>query len=391
MFSTSTSKEKDELVLIFDIGSSVVGGGLFLMQQSGIPKIIFTAREKINISEVADVDKFLSATLQSLKVVTEKVHSAGLGAPDKTFCILSSPWHTSQTRFINLEKNTDFIFTPQLADDLVKNEISLFEAERGPAFGITGNREKTIELKNIKIYLNGYETAKPLKQKAKTLEMIIFISISPEDVLDKVAKTISKFFHSKELKFVSSSLALFVTVRDLFNNQDNFLLVDIGGDLTNISMTKKDILRESISFPSGVNFFIRGLSQEMKCSLDEAQSFLSLYRDGHASLDVAKKIETVVNNLKTAWLQKFQESLANLSNDISVPANIYMFVEQEWASFFGELIKKEQFNQYTLTEDKFKITPLNTEALHGLASFGDNVLRDPALIVGAVYINRHMN
>ena len=391
MFLTSTSKEKDELVLIFDIGSSVISGGLFLMQKSGVPKIIFTVRENINIPTTIDANKFLLLTLQSLKVVTEKIHNAGLGAPDKIFCVLSSPWYLSQTRFIDLEKNTEFIFTPQLADDLVKNEVSLFKAERGPTFGITRDRDRTIELKNIKIYLNGYETAKPLKQRAKTLEMIIFISISPEDVLDRIEKTISKFFHPKELKFVSSSLALFVTVRDLFNNQDNFLLVDIGGDLTNISMTKKDILRESISFPSGINFFIRGLSKGMRCSLSEAQSFLSLYRDGHASLDVAKKIETIVDGLKTEWLHKFQESLANLSNDISVPANIYMFVEQEWASFFSELIKKEQFNQYTLAEDKFKITPLNTEALHGLASFGDNVLRDPALIVGAVYINRHMN
>ena len=156
-------------------------------------------------------------------------------------------------------------------------------------------------------------------------------------------------------------------------------------------MTKKDILRESISFPCGINFIIRGLSREMVCSLDEAQSLLSLYRDGHAAPNVAKKIEDVVNRLKTQWLQKFQESLANLSNDISVPANIFMRVEQEWANLFGELIKKEQFNQYTLAEDKFKITPLNTETLHGLASFGDNVLRDPALIIGSVYINRHLN
>ena len=43
-----------------------------------------------------------------------------------------------------------------------------------------------IELKNIKTMLNGYETPKPLNQKAKDLEMVIFVSTSEEQVLRKI-------------------------------------------------------------------------------------------------------------------------------------------------------------------------------------------------------------
>ena len=125
----SGTREKNELVLVFDIGSSSVGGALFWAQKSGIPKIIFSAKEPIPLEENIDVDRFLLLTIKSLEAVLNKIHKAGLGAPEKIFCVLSSPWYISEARIINLKKNTPFIFTEKLADDLIQKEIKLFEEE----------------------------------------------------------------------------------------------------------------------------------------------------------------------------------------------------------------------------------------------------------------------
>ena len=83
--------------------------------------------------------------------------------------------------------------------------------------------------------------------------------------------------------------------------------------------------------------------------------------------------------------------MANLSNDISIPATIFITIDKKFADFFAEIIKNEQFNQYTLTESKFKIIFLNTEALHGTAVFENDVIRDPFLIIDTIYINRFLN
>jgi hypothetical protein len=77
-----------------------VGGAFFIAQASGIPKIIYSFRDEMPIPESLDVNKFLTTTLESLKIVAKNVHDKGLGAPTKVFCILSSPWRISQTRFI---------------------------------------------------------------------------------------------------------------------------------------------------------------------------------------------------------------------------------------------------------------------------------------------------
>ncbi len=384
------SKDKNELALVFDMGSASVGGALFRMDKLGIPKIIYSIRESMDLEANINIDRFLLLATKSLDVVASKILKSGLGAPKKFFCILSSPWYASQTRTISLQKNTPFIFTSKLADSLIAKEVNLFEEEHLAKYIHTPNKIRAIELKNMQTILNGYSTSGPLGQKAKELEMSIFISMSVEQVLSKVEDVVAKHFHSKDIKFSSFVLSSFLVVRDLFLHQENFLLVDISGEMTDISMVKKSILRESISYPLGYNFMIRGVASALGCSLSDAKSFISLYKDGHAEESTGKKLEGVLGKLRMEWLKKFQESLPNLSNDISIPATIFVTVDQELADFFSATIKAEQFNQYTLTESKFQVIPLSTEMLHGTVAFEEGVARDPFLIIESIYINRFL-
>jgi hypothetical protein len=386
----SGSREKDELALVFNVGSSSVGGALFRAQKSGIPKMIFSVREPIAVEDKIDIDRSLFLAIQSLEIVVNKIYSAGLGAPAQIFCILSSLWYVSQTRVINLKKNTPFTFTAKLADGLVQKEISLFKEEHLAKNINVGGSFRIIELKNIKMVLNGYETSQPLNQKAQELEMAIFVSMSGEQILKKIEDTIRKHFHFKRIQFSSFLMAFFTVVRDMYFQQENFLLVDIGGEVTDISMIKKNTLRESISFPLGCNFLTRGVAACLHCALSEASSLISLFKDGHAEETLSQKLASIMDQLKANWLKKFQESLANLSNDISIPATIYIALDKDLADFFSETIKTEQFNQYTLTESKFKVIFLSAQMLHGLAVFEENVIREPFLVIDSIYINRFL-
>lgn len=387
----SGHKKENELILVFNIGSSSVGGALFETQSSGIPKIIFSVREPIQLEEKIDVDHFLLLTIKSLEIVSDKIYKKGLGRPEQVFCVLSSAWYASETRIINFKKNTPFVFTEKLADDLIKKEIKIFEEEHLLKYNTVDNRVRTIELKNIKTMLNGYETSKPLNQKIKELEMTIFVSISGEQILKKIEDTIGKYFHIKQIKFSSFVLSFFTVVRDMFVKQENFLLLDIGGEVTDISMIKKNTLRNSISFPLGRNFLIRGVALELGCTLDEAYSFISLFKDGHAEESIAKKLALILNKLRAEWLKEFQDSLANLSNDISIPSTIYIAIDKDLVDFFTETIKTEQFSQYTLTESKFEVIFLSTELLHGTAVFKEDVIREQFLIIDSIYINRFLS
>jgi len=387
----SSNKDKSELVLVFDIGSSTVGGALFWTDKIGVPKIVFSVREQIPLEEDIEADKFFSSTIKTLSIVSKKVHEAGIGAPKEIFCVLSSPWHVSQTRVIRFEKDEPFLFTSKFALNLIQKEISIFEAEYLSKYPGAKTSVRSIEYKTIKTMLNGYETSKPLDQKTKELQMTIFISIGEEGILKKIEETVRESFHFKQIKFSSFLLASFAVVRDLYSHQDSFLLVDVGGEVTDISMMKKNMLRESISFPSGYNFMIRGLAKETHSTYDEAKSSISLLKDGHAAPEAMKTSGSILEKLKTEWLSSFQTSLSRLTNDIYVPSTIYLVVDESMAEFFSGIIKNEQFNQYTLAESKFEVVFLGAGIFHGLATFEEDVIRDPKVIIDAIYFNRFLN
>jgi len=384
----SKAKKDGELVLVFDVGSSSVGGALFMTQESGIPKIIKVVREPILLQETLDIDRFLSLAIQSLERVAGEIYKSGLGIPKKCFCILSSPWHISQTRVIKLEKNTPFVFTGKLANSLIKKEVSLFEEEYVARYKNIKSPLRSIEFKNIKIMLNGYETHKPLDQKARELEMTVFISVCEERIIDQINKAIGKFFHFKEIKFSSFVLASFAVMRDVYAHNNDFLMIDISGEVTEISMAKDNVLRESISFPLGSNFIVRKASSILNTPLDETKSLINLFQNRHATESVATKLLSVMEGLQKDWLTKFQESLANLSNDMSVPSTIYLAVDKDFVPFFKHAIETEQFNQYTLTESKFKIIFLGLDIFHGLAAFDGTAVQDTFLVVDSIFINK---
>ncbi|MDP9249301.1 MAG: hypothetical protein M3M85_02195 [bacterium] len=384
------SKKKEELVLSLHIGSGMVGGALVLLDSAGIPKIVFSVTESVAPEEKLNTQKFFLKTLKAVETVTDKIHKSGLGAPERIFCVLASPWYASQTRVIELKKNTPFIFTEKIADELIQKEIKIMSEEHVLEYGDAENAIRTIELKNIKTTLNGYETPEPLYKKTKELEMIIFISLSGEKILAKIEDAIRKSFQFESIKFSSFAMASFTVSRDLNPNQENFLLLDIGGEITEIFMVKKNVLRDSISYPLGRNFFIRSVALEFGCTVSEAESLISLFQSGHAEEKVAANIKSTMDKIRGEWLAKFQESLANLSSDISIPSLVHITGDSNFVDLFAATIKAEQFSQYTLAEAKFEINIIDTKLLHNLATFGEEATRDTFIILDSVYINRFL-
>ena len=390
MFGKLTSKEKGKLILVLDIRSSSVGGSLFRAEKSGVPKIIFSTREPLSHDASVNIERFLPTTLNVLDQVVNKIFKAGLGVPESVFCVLASPWYVSQTRLINLKKPTPFIFSMALADELIKKEVELFKKDHMEKYINTNQAVEIIELRSVKTLLNGYETEDPIDQKVEEVDMTLFISMSPEQVLSGFKNVIKKYFHHDTVKFSSFTMASFAVMKNIFPDQPNFLLIDVGGEVTDISMVKKNVLRESISFAMARNFMIRGVSGALGCSEAEAESYLALLTAGHAEGPTESKLRPIVDKLKLDWLKSFQDSLANLSKDISVPYTIYLSADKDMLNFFGKIIEAEQFNQYTLTESKFKIVFLDTETLHGVAEFEKDTERDPLIMTDSAFINHFL-
>jgi hypothetical protein len=238
-----------------------------------------------------------------------------------------------------------------------------------------------LELKNLKTSLNGYEVSNPLNKKATQVEMHLFTSISPLTVLSKFGDSIRKYFNFDNINFSSFVLPSFTLIRDLFLNKEDFMFVDVGHSFTDVYLVRHGVLRESTSFPLGSNVLE---------NINTDQVPLSLILAGHADHTTEKKFHPILEKAKNKWLLEFQNAVANISTDMTLPSLMYVLTENGYGDLFSSVIKNEEFSQYEKTVSKWEVILISKQMFHGMVKFDPNVTRDKFITIDSIYINRFL-
>ncbi|QQR50139.1 hypothetical protein IPF86_03610 [Candidatus Nomurabacteria bacterium] len=390
----SSSSGRGNRVLILDIRSSSVGGALVEYKEPShgqgktLPSIIYTTRKDLIFQEDLNFEIFLEMMLKSLEEVVVDVLHAKLGAPSAIYCVLASPWYASQTRVVTLAKNTPFIFTKKFAQELIDKEIALFQSEQVTKYQELGQAVRTIEEQTIEVALNGYSVKDPIGKQARELSMTLFLSFSPEVVIKAIENSIHKHFHNRHIAYYTFAFASFITLRDLFMNEDTFLLVDVGGEITDISIVKNDLLLQSVSFPFGKNFLLRKISKALGKSGGEALSLYRMYADMKLEKNTIDQLAKILAEARVEWLTQFQHSLEDISKEFTLPDTIFMTADRDTVSWFVDTLHAEEFHQYTSTKSTFKIVTLTPQLVSEYIHFGSDMPRDLAIMLETIFLTR---
>ena len=383
------NKNKSELTAILDIGSGRVGGALVQISGADKPRILFTTQKNISADHGLNIDKFTSAMQKSLREVLADLEGAKLGKVAKAVCFLSSPWYASQTRDIRYTRNAPFVFTQKLLDELIQKEIKLFEGDHLQKYHDDAE-PRIIESKITQILLHGYKTEDPFGKKVSEIDISAYISISPEKLLAIIERDIFRAFHVSKVHFATFLLSSYAVARDIFPEKENFILIDVGSELTDIAIVKNDMLAESMSFPRGANFILRKVAEGLGKSMAESSSLLNMCLDEKLGVGDQEKVAKHLQMAKKEWLSMFQKSLGEMASDLLVPENIFLITDKPMASCFIEAINKEEFSQYALSEKKFEITSLTEPLLHNFCTFEPEAGRDRFLILEAIFASTKM-
>jgi cell division ATPase FtsA len=275
-------KPDEEIAVVFDIGSGSIGAALVRFSAHGIPTTLFSHREPLTFQHSVTSRRLLSSMTKLLKNVADHVQKEGLshlhrsllGTPriQHVFCIFTSPWYVSQTKTMTISKEKPFLITKNSVQDILsKQEDELLkELGEGKYERQFGSNLKVLERKVIHTSLNGYEVGDPVGKRGREFEVTFFVSFISKDVSDAVEAVLRKAFHFKEFECYSSALSLTTAIRDVFPNDQSFLIADITGEVTDISFISKGVLLETSSFPLGRSMLIRSVVDELVVPPDVA-------------------------------------------------------------------------------------------------------------------------
>jgi cell division ATPase FtsA len=386
IFSFLTGKKKDDIIAIFDIGSSHVTGALvqFSSQSSVRPHILVSKSFSIPVREDPSYDQLVKGTLNTIEEVARFLESKHLGSPKDIVCVLGAPWYTAHTRTVLIQEQTPFVFSKKFADALVAKELDLIQKE----LNITSD-QMLLENKTVSIRLNGYETAEPLNKKTKNVSLSLFTSFMPKDVHDLIQQKMHTFFH--RIPVVHTSLFSHTTLlKDMFPDDRDYVLVDVSGETTECSIMRDGVLIESHSFPIGTNHIVRAIMQAEKKSYTLAQQLFTMYLTDVLHGVHNERIDALLSVVRLDWQNNIQQIFGLFAKRLLLPDQIFLFGNKHTMSWYQDILDTDVFHHITFTHKKFKITPINPALIHSLCTFEDGVSRDTCVMIDTVFTHYYI-
>lgn len=391
--SLLSSTKESGCVLVFDIGNGSVGGAIVLPAKEHPPTILYSFRVDIPFQEQTDGSRLLSLMLQKLsEVVSAIVHEgfaqAGLGGqPPSTLeavVSLSAPWIISKTSFLRLSSKAPTLVTPAVFSTLLRqsDEENRSELEREVAGTVK------IEQKLIKSTLNGYDTPRPYGKEANEIEFTLFGSFSLPVVIDRIRDVITREVQCKAIGFHSFSLLSFAVLRELFPREEDFIVIDISGEQTELSIVKKAIVAETATFPFGKNHLKRMLTKELGVPAATAETFFMLHGENKGTGGLFGRASGLITIAEGVWQREFAAALRLFSSEMLPPRTLYMTSDEDVSPIFRHSIESGNFTAFLPTSTSFRVITVDNALLAGAVAWSPSIRHDPFLGLTAAFANR---
>ncbi|ETB63793.1 TPA: hypothetical protein DIC38_02370 [Candidatus Nomurabacteria bacterium] len=383
------TKNKDKVVAIFDIGSSSVTVGIVKMSADNnfIPSIIKSARSEIKINKDNNVSKLLRETLDAITFSAIEIKKMGHWKIDEIYCVLSSPWYISETRLIKHTKDKYFYFNQKLADDLVKEELLKVNESFSIRYDKLRTKPKMIEHHIMGMSLNGYYVDNPINKMTKSVEINMFISMSPIILLEKIKNTIEKNFYRSPIKFSSFMMDTYVAIRDKYIHPNSYIILDISGEMTDVGIVLNGILKASLSFPFGKKTFFKYMCTKMEIELRDAEEIFGLYCKNDISENYKKEITPLLKSIENSWGEAFIEAVSTLPRNLVLPNTIFLTADNDIKEWFVTVLRTEEHIQKVLEGGKCSVVTLDGPEFLSMCSVEEGTC-DPFLMVEAIAVMR---
>jgi hypothetical protein len=386
------TKQRDRTIAVFDIGSGSIGGALVRIpaDKNKIPVIMKTERTDIKDRKSFDFSMFLKDMISAMSSTANSLYHQKAGAPEEIFCVMASPWYLSETRVIKLSREKPFTFTRRLAGELIQKEVTSLTETYKNKYGNLDSAPELIEQHTMSVSLNGYAVDDPLGKKCNFLEMNMVISLVPKLCLDKMKEALSKIFHSTKVQFSSFTLATYLAVRDKYIIPDSYLLLDVSGEVTDVGIVTKGVLKSVLSFPFGKKTFFKFMCTKLEIELRDAEELFRLYSDNNLHSELKEKVEPLFKSIENSWGEAFKQCISTLPRTLILPDTVFLTADNDIKKWFAEVLRKEDYVKSSGSDSKCTVITLDGPEFLNACGV-DGSMCDPFLMIESIAIMRKIN
>ena len=226
--------------------------------------------------------------------------------------------------------------------------------------------------------------------------------------MELAEKEIQKFFVHTPLRFATSPLVVFKVLNDIIDSKEGFLIMDIGGETTEINLIRNNALEQSASFPTGNNLLFRKVVVALNTFLKEASSIVRGLCQSHRTLESSDKIAAAIKDSVGEWRDSLKSSLKRHGARKSASSKYFCNRRRSGLQiFFFWYFENSDFSEFTILRKPFVAQKINPEWLtlyfNPISSMtqssqnfkkcetGDYQHKDIMLMIEAVYANKFLD
>ena len=363
MFFSRPKEAKN--VLVFDIGSSSVNGFLVRSSQGASPELLANTRVSLPLLDNPDLEHLERHTRKAVREQSEHFRKDfSKTPPDFIFAVISAPWYFCETKIVKLARREPFIINEELVSSLVADELELFRPRAQEKFSMAEEIE-ILESEAMRFTVNGYHLKNPLGKKTTQLELALYVSAARKNFLSTLREIWRHFFGEIPVQAASEPLALFRVLSEMVNPQEGFVLVDVGGEITEVYLVRGGVLENVVAFNWGGNLMIRRLASLLKVDLGEALSIFKTKVRGELKPALDEKISPALTGVCSQWQSFLAESLLDLGKNGPLPQTLLLLGGAAGSEALKSCATTQELASFTILGKPFNVLTFIPENLDG--------------------------
>lgn len=399
------ARSKETLAVVFDIRDSSVGAALVLLRKDKLPKIIYVTRHAFVRAQKGTLRETSKNMLKALGRAASDIERSGFSylaftplsdlTPKSVFCVLGSPWYGGHARTITFSRNKPFRIDSKLISEVLDREIASLKQSEHKHYlheGIRKGEVVLFERKILRVSLNRYPIDRPYGQWTRNISLDTYLSIAPQKILRNMHAMLHQTFHPEAVYFHSSALSLFDVARDIWSSLEDFLLIEVGGEITEVAVVRRGVVHELCSFPLGSNSIAREISKKLNVSFEEASSLARLAVSKRVRNEIREYLSRVLSKQKDTWHRELQNALLHVSNGLFLPNTVILLSLDgsfsEWLTLLIKEKREEESHRSLFHKKSLKIIRFDQKTLASLIEVGPGASNDRFLSINTLFANK---
>ena len=314
-------------ILIFDIDSAAVCAYLVSYRYN---KKLDTSSHEVAWSDTFDIIHYPNLDTQhffgqTLKTCEGAAHAALKESSgrviDDVICVIGTPWVSTQKRTSRYVKQHDFN-----VNELLINEILGKEKKDSLSTNLEYhlfNDLMVVDQTLLNIEINGYRSLNPVGKSARELKTRSLLSVISQQVYDAFGHVFERVFHRTPQMF-SNIHFLYDAVHTHFKNEDDVLILDISGEVTDVMVVQNDTVTHIGSFPKGYQTIIRDAQKQFGT---HSYRWWFKYISKNIGIDnknIDSQYSQVLQKSFRSWLRVLHDTLGYMAQDGLLPSQLVL-------------------------------------------------------------------